>query len=255
MDSINYHDCIVKQGGPLGLPAALRPRERLLNEGPQALSDQELLAVLLNTGIKGKDVTVLARELLERLDREKDIPPVRELAKLTGLGETKAAAVAAMLEFGRRRWGAAGVRIRQPADVFSLVRHHADRKQERFICLSLNGAHEALAVRIVSIGLVNRTIVHPREVFADALMDRAAAVCAAHNHPSGQVTPSREDDEITNRLIAAADVLGINFLDHIIFSPDNFFSYRQSGRLGTGEHSGTELSLVSAGADTSCGSL
>jgi DNA repair protein RadC len=190
------------------------------------------LAVLLNTGIRGKNVAVLAAELLELLDREKNIPPLRDLQSLSGMGVGKACSVAAMLEFGRRRWGAAGTRIRQPQDIYGLLRHHADRKQERFLCLSLNGAHEVLALRIVSIGLVNRTIVHPREVFADPISDRAAAVIVAHNHPSGQLTPSPEDDEITARLEAASGVLGLNFLDHIIFTESAWFSYRESGRMG-----------------------
>ncbi|MDR2021557.1 MAG: DNA repair protein RadC [Treponema sp.] len=208
-----------------------RPRERLLTMGPGALSDHELLAILLNTGIRGKNVAVLARELLERLDRDKDIPPVRELTRLYGLGLSKACAVVAMLEYGRRRWGAAGIRIKHPQDIFTLVRHNADRKQERFLCISLNGAHEVLSVRVVTVGLLNRTIVHPREVFADVILDRAAALAVAHNHPSGQLRPSAEDDDITARLKTAADILGLKLLDHLIFSESAWFSYRQSGRM------------------------
>jgi DNA repair protein RadC len=213
------------------LPADERPRERLLAMGPAALSDRELLAILLNTGTRGKNVMQLAGELLGLLDRSKDIPPVRELSRLSGLGETKASAVAAMLEFGRRRWGEVGRQIKYPGEIFDLVRHNADRKQERFISISLNGAHEALAVRVVTIGLLNRTIVHPREVFADLIADRAAAFVVAHNHPSGKLTPSPEDDEITRRLEAAAGILGIRFLDHLIFSETDWWSYRQNGRL------------------------
>jgi DNA repair protein RadC len=215
---------------PLTLPPEDRPRERLIKYGPEALSDQELLAVFLVAGVKGKNVSALARDLLERLDREKAIPPVKELCRLTGMGESKAAAVAAMLEFGRRKW-APGTRVKTPSDIFSLVRHYADRAQERFLCLSLNGAHEVIAVRVVTIGLVNRTIVHPREVFADPIKDRASAVIAAHNHPSGHLQPSGEDDEITIRLQAAADILGIRFLDHIIFSETSWFSYKQSRQM------------------------
>jgi DNA repair protein RadC len=218
---------------PHALSPADRPRERLFHNGPEALSDHELLAILLNTGIKGKNVTVLAKEILELLDHDKGIPSVRELARIEGMGESKASAVVAMLEFGRRRWGAVGIKIRRPPDIYALIRHHANRKQEHFLCLSLNGAHEVLAIRIVTIGLVNRTIVHPREVFADALGDRAAAVIVAHNHPSGNLTPSSEDDEITSRLKAAADILGLNFLDHLIFTTVVWFSYRESGRLDT----------------------
>jgi DNA repair protein RadC len=216
---------------PSVLPPSQRPRERLCGEGPEALSDQDLLSILLNSGVRGKNVTILAGELLERLDREKGIPPVEELARLAGLGKSKAGAVVAMLEFGRRRWGAAGTRIRQPGDIFSLIRHYADRRQERFICLSLNGAHEVLAVRIVTVGLVNKTIVHPREVYADPILDRASAVAVAHNHPSGQLEPSEEDNEITLRLESAAEILGIRFLDHLIFSEAAYYSFRQSGRL------------------------
>ena len=208
-----------------------RPRERLLRGGPASLSDRELLAILLNTGIRGKNVVALAGELLELLDSHKGIPSTQELSALGGMGTGKACAVAAMLEFGRRRWGAAGTRIRRPQDIYAILRHHADRKQERFLCLSLNGAHEVLALRIVSIGLVNRTIVHPREVFADQIMDRAAAVIVAHNHPSGHLKPSPEDDEITTRLMAAADLLGLNFLDHMIFTSRSWYSYRQDGRI------------------------
>jgi DNA repair protein RadC len=213
------------------MPIDRRPRERLLSKGPASLSDAELLTILLNTGIQGKNVTVLAEELLSLIDRSKDIPGVKEITALSGLGDAKACAIAAMLEFGFRRWGSVGKRIQNPADIFSLVRHYADRKQERFISISLNGAHEALAVRVVTVGLVNRTIVHPREVFADLILDRAAAFCVAHNHPSGQLVPSPEDDEITLRLQHSADILGIHFLDHLIFSDNMWWSYRQNNRL------------------------
>ncbi|MDR0568874.1 MAG: DNA repair protein RadC [Spirochaetaceae bacterium] len=205
--------------------AEKRLREKLINGGPAALSDQELLETLLNTA------GLPAKELLERLDRSKGIPPVQEIALLTGVGENNACAVVAMLEFGRRRWNASGTKIKHPADIFGLIKHYADRRHEQFLCLSLNGAHEVLAVRIVTVGLVNRTIVHPREVFADPIVDRASAVIVAHNHPSGHLTPSPEDDEITARLNASAKILGLHFLDHLIFSETAFFSYRQSEKL------------------------
>ena len=216
--------------GPLSLPREERPRERLIRAGPESLSDQDLLSVVLVSGIRGKNVTLLALELLSKLDSEKTIPPVKELCLLAGMGESKACAVVAMLEFGRRKW-AAGQRIRHPSDIFNLIRHHADRRQERFLCLSLNGAHEVQAIRIVTIGLVNRTIVHPREVFADPIIDRASAIIVAHNHPSGNLQPSEEDYEITRRLKKAADILGINFLDHLIFSETSYFSFNKEGLI------------------------
>jgi DNA repair protein RadC len=215
---------------PRLLPPENRPRERLVKAGPDSLSDQELLMILLNTGVRGRNVAEVARDLLEYLDGTREIPGPRELCGLTGLGVSKACTVAAMLEFGRRKW-ASGQRIRHPQDIFNLIRHYADRRQERFLCLSLNGAHETLAVRIVTIGLVNRTIVHPREVYADPLLDRASAVIVAHNHPSGVLDPSQEDHEITLRLQKAAEILGITFLDHLIFSESTWFSYNQAGLL------------------------
>jgi DNA repair protein RadC len=227
-----------------------RPRERLLTMGPEALSDHELLAILLNTGIRGKSVVALSKELLERLDRDKDIPPVKELAKLSGLGETKGCAVVAALEYGRRRWGASGIRIKHPQDIFTQIRHYADRKQERFLCLSLNGAHDVLAVRLITVGLLNRTIIHPREVFADVILDRAAALIVAHNHPSGQLQPSQEDDEITSRLRAAAELLGLRLLDHLIFSETAWFSYCQSGRLDERKTANSGPAAAGSEADT-----
>ncbi|GHV85858.1 DNA repair protein RadC [Spirochaetia bacterium] len=222
---------LYRKTGPLSLPREERPRERLLREGPGALSDRDLLSILLNTGIKGKNVALLAEELLNKLDTARDIPSIKELLEITGLGQSKASAVAAMLELGRRRWGLGTNRIKTPGNIYDLVRHYADRRQERFLSISMNGAHEVLAVRVVTLGLVNKTIVHPREVFSDPLQDRASAVCVAHNHPSGNLKPSEQDNDITRRLKAAADILGIAFLDHLIFSMNGFFSYSQEGLL------------------------
>jgi DNA repair protein RadC len=221
----------VPEGSPLIMPQANRPREKLSLYGPEALGDHELLAILLNTGIQGKNVNALAADLLELLDKAKGIPSLKDLCHLTGMGTSKASAIVAMLEFGRRRWGASGTHIRHPGDIFNTVRHFADRRQERFICLSLNGAHELLKARTVTLGLVNRTIVHPREVFADPLLDRASAIAVAHNHPSGQLKPSPEDDDVTFQLLQSAKILGLRFLDHIIFTDAGFYSYQQQGRL------------------------
>ena len=213
------------------LPFSQRPRERLIEKGPKALSDQELLAIVLNSGIKGKNVSLLASELLEQLESSKDMPTVMELKCLSGLGTSKACTIIAMLELGRRFWGVTGEKIKTPQDIYRIVRHYANRKQERFLSISLNGAHEVIAVRVVTVGLVNRTIVHPREVFADPLSDRCSAICVCHNHPSGDLLPSREDDEVSENLMAAANILGIKFLDHIIFSENSFYSYRSESRL------------------------
>ena len=217
--------------GLLSMPKEKRPRERLIKFGPESLSDEDLLSIILVSGIRGKNVTSLARELLHKLNKEYDIPLVKDLDKLMGMGKAKACMIAAVLEFGRRKW-AVGQQIRNPEDIYNLIKHHADHRQEKFICISLNGAHEVLATRIVTIGLVNRTIVHPREVFADPLQDRASSIAVAHNHPSGNLTPSKEDNEITSRLNTAAGIMGLGFLDHLIFTENFYFSYRQEGLIG-----------------------
>ena len=237
MDNLNVYESILvsekkeyKKGGPLSLPRSKRPRERLIREGPGAMSDEDLLSIILVSGVQGNNVTILARKLLDKLDLSRGIPKIEELSRIAGMGISKACSIAAMLEFGRRKW-ASGNRIKKPDDIFRSIQHYADRRQERFICLSLNGAHELIASRIVTIGLVNRTIIHPREVYADPINDRASAVVVAHNHPSGNIKPSEEDNEITSRLKEAALILGLNFLDHLIFSDKCYFSYRQEGLL------------------------
>ena len=219
--------------GPKILPLELRPRERLISNGVESLSDSELLAVLLNTGIQGKNVRILAEELTRNLNEKNEIPSVDELSKICGLGAAKACTIVAMLEFGRRRWGIKGTRIKRPADAFSLLRHFAECPQEQFLSISLTCACEVLAVRTVTVGLVDRTIAHPREVFADLIVDRAGAAIVAHNHPSGSLEPSANDDEITTRLKKAADILGIKLFDHIIFSNLSFYSYCLAGRLNS----------------------
>ena len=216
---------------PGSLPVSGRPRERLIDKGAPALSDQELLAIILNSGIKGKNVNVLAGELLERLEYPRKVPDVADLECLSGLGFSKACTIIAMLEFGRRYWDVSKVRVKYPDDIYGVVRHYADRKQECFLSVSLNGAHEVIAVRVVTMGLVNRTMVHPREVFADPLSDRCSAICVCHNHPSGDLEPSPEDDEVTTNLEAASNILGIRFLDHIIFSEQSYYSYRKENKL------------------------
>ena len=121
--------------------------------------------------------------------------------------------------------------IETPADLLPHVRHYADRKQEHFLCATINGANEILNIRVVSIGLIDRSPVHPREVFADALADRASAVIVAHNHPSGQLEPSPGDVNITAQLKAAGAIVGVELLDRIIFNRTGYFSFLKDGRL------------------------
>lgn len=213
------------------IPKLDRPREKLQQKGAEGLSDLELMAILLGRGIKGHDVLTVAERILKALDSNKGQVNLEELQKIEGVGLAKAALIAAALEFARRRIRPEGLKISFPADVLPLIQHYADRKQEHFICISINGANEVIASRVVSVGLVNRTQVHPREVFADPITDRASAIIIAHNHPAGELTPSNEDLEITKQLKSAGETLGIRLLDHIIFNHKGHYSFLESGEL------------------------
>jgi len=213
------------------LSASDRPREKLQARGPEALSDLELLAILLGSGTRDSDVLTVASRILKAIDGGNDQVSLDKLQEIEGVGPAKASLIAAALEFARRRIRPEGLRVSFPPDALPLIRHFADRRQEHFICVSLNGANEVIATRVVSVGLVDKTQVHPREVFADPITDRASAVIVAHNHPSGSLEPSREDHDITARLKSAGEVLGIRLLDHIDFNQKGYYSFLEKGLL------------------------
>jgi DNA repair protein RadC len=206
-------------------------RERILRDGPRSLADRELLAAMLGSGCAGKSVTVLAHDVLDIIDKGKADLEIGLLKQLSGMGDAKACAIAAAIELGRRFYSVRDKRISMPKDVFPLISHFADRKQEHFLCVSLNGAHEVISTRQITSGLVNKTVVHPREIFADPITDRACAIIVAHNHPSSNIEPSKEDIEITKRLRGAGDVLGIPLLDHLVFSSDAYYSFVEHGLI------------------------
>jgi DNA repair protein RadC len=215
----------------LDIPEADRPREKLLRKGAAALSDQELLAVLLGKGTPAMDVMTLASKLARLIDGKGLDVKAEDLSQFAGVGDAKATLILAAIEFARRRIKPEGAKISTPADLLPHVRHYADRKQEHFLCASINGANEILNIRVVSIGLIDRSPAHPREVFADALSDRASAVIVAHNHPSGGLDPSSSDITVTAQLKAAGTIVGIDLLDHIIFNRAGYFSFLEAGAL------------------------
>ena len=210
------------------IPKLDRPREKLLRKGAEALSDLELIAVLLGKGTEKHGVMYIANRVLNKLDASSSKPDLKELQRIEGMGPARAALIAAALEFSRRRIRPEGFKISFPPDVLPLIRHYADRKQEHFLCVSLNGANEVITTRIVSVGLVNKTQVHPREVFADPITDRASAIIVAHNHPSGKLVPSKEDIEMTLQLKAGGETMGIRLLDHIIFNQRDYYSFLEN---------------------------
>lgn len=213
------------------MPLMERPREKLRAKGARALSDLELLAVILGSGTKKMNVMALAGRLLRVLDEQGNAPCLEDLCAVQGVGAAKGSLVVAALEFARRRIHPHGLKISLPTDIFPLIRHYADRRQEHFLSISLNGANEVIAIRTVSVGLVNRALVHPREVYADPITDRASAVIVAHNHPSGQLTPSQDDVSVTRQLSEAGKTLGIRLLDHLIFNHETYYSFLEQGQV------------------------
>ncbi|MFA6075888.1 MAG: DNA repair protein RadC [Negativicutes bacterium] len=209
-----------------------RPREKLAVRGASALTDVELIAAIIGTGTKGNDVMNVAHQVVEVFDNNDTADfPLEKLRCIPGIAAVKATVLAAAWEFVRRHISADGVRIIKPVDVMNIVRHYVDRRQEHLLCLSLNGANEVIKCRVVTIGLSDRSLVHPREVFAAPLTDRAAAIIIAHNHPSGQLFPSDEDRLITTRLLQAGKLLGIPVLDHVIFTAKGYYSFKEHDEI------------------------
>ena len=218
------------------LPPELRPRERLLEAGPSALSDGELLGLLFGIGSREKTAVELAGEVISEaggLHGLYDVS-VHELMQVNGIGEAKACIILAAVELGRR---IGQVRnpgrpvISSPADVERLLRGRiANLDRENFVVVLLNTKNEVIETSTVSVGTLGVSLVHPREVFKPAVRASAASVILAHNHPSGKVEPSREDREVTRRLGEAAEILGIEVLDHIIVG-DGYFSMKEHGIL------------------------
>ena len=213
------------------IPVSDRPREKLVSRGAAALSDQELLAVLLGKGTRTTGVMDMATQLARIIDTHGLAVQADHLCAVDGVGEAKAAMLLAALEFSRRRIKPDNAKILTPADLLPHIRHYADRKQEHLLCASINGANEILAIRVISIGLIDRTTIHPREVFADAVVDRASGIILAHNHPAGTVTPSPADVDATSLIKDAGRIMGISLLDHIIFNKSSYYSFIESGTL------------------------
>jgi len=213
------------------LPDFDRPREKLVRKGPAALSDIELIAIIIGKGVPGKDAFQIAKEISKILKRDLAQLNHENLLNIEGVGSAKACQLMASFELARRYLIKEDVKVTSPTDVLPLVSNIADKKQEYFICVSLNGAGEVVGNRIITVGLVDHSLVHPREVFADAITDRAASVILVHNHPSGNLEPSKQDILMTKQLVEAGSVLGIKVLDHLIVSKKGYLSMKDKGLL------------------------
>lgn len=202
-----------------------RPREKLQAKGAEALSDFELLQALIGSGNKRADVSQISKNSLKLLQKYGTDITYGQLMSVTGMGVAKVTELLAAIELAKRYLLVAEQPVIDSAEkVTEYLADIRDKKQEYFVCLTLDGANRLINKRIVTIGTLNASLVHPREVFADAVTDRAASIIIAHNHPSGTLEPSKADIEVTNRIQEAGKILGINLADHIIITSKSYVS-------------------------------
>ncbi|MCR5766118.1 MAG: DNA repair protein RadC [Treponema sp.] len=193
--------------------------------------DEELLMLILGSGNKNMSVETMAKKIADTLDASDDDEVIKNLLALKGVGRAKALAIAAALELGKRRRNHLGAHIRTPDDIVPYVKHYAMSQKEHFLAITLNGGHDIIKIHVVSVGTVNQTIIHPREVFVDAIKENASAIILCHNHPSGKAIPSDKDIDTTRNLIEVSKIIGITILDHIIIDCENFFSFMENKLL------------------------
>ncbi len=222
------------------LPKPERPRERLQKLGPEALSSQELLALIIGRGIPKKSVMMIAQELISRFGNVKAIgqATLEELSQIRGIGLAKAAQIKACFELGKREdldsEDLVPFDIKNPEAVVKAVRASIkDKAKEHFKLILLNSRNKILYISSVSTGTLTTSLVHPREVFKDAIVHSAASVVLAHNHPSGDPEPSEDDLKITKKLVESGKILGIEVMDHIVIGKGNtdYYSFREKGLI------------------------
>ncbi|MDY5819619.1 MAG: DNA repair protein RadC, partial [Treponema sp.] len=166
---------------------------------------------------------------------------VKNLLRVKGVGQSKALAVAAALELGRRRNSHLRAPIKSPSDIVPFVKNYAVCEKEHFLLVTLNGGHEIIQIHVVTVGTLNRTLIHPREVFTLAMRDNAAAIIVSHNHPSGNCQPSEEDVAVTGILEKVSIIMGIELLDHVIVSRESYFSFLENKMLKNGKEKDSDV--------------
>ncbi|WP_103981939.1 RadC family protein [Helcococcus massiliensis] len=210
-----------------------RPMEKLYNYGKEVLSDSELLAIILGSGHKNKNAIFLADEILKVYFKDKNLlfTSIDQLMEINGIGLSKASRIIAALELGKRlskQESMNNMSLTSPDSVANyLFDHFRDSYREEFLILILDTKNKIKASKTVSIGSINQTLVHPREVFRFAITNNANSIILSHNHPSGDPSPSHEDILITKRLQEAGKLIGIKVLDHIIIGHDRYISLRE----------------------------
>jgi DNA repair protein RadC len=210
-----------------------KPREKLLKKGPLTLKNYELIALILGSGFKGMPVLTIAKAIEKFLKKEGvEGITVKKLLSINGIGSAKACQLTAAFELARRHYESPeAVTITHSRDIAEILKDYSTKNQEHFITVTLDGANTVIKTRVVFIGTLNRSLVHPREVFAPAFADRAASIVIAHNHPSGNKQPSLEDIEMTQKLMKAGEILGIDIIDHVILTKNGHYSFHGNGKI------------------------
>lgn len=206
-----------------------KPREKLLARGVNALSTSELLMLLLGSGSKTIPVHQLAENIEAEIKPAADLPSIETLMKIKGVGSAKATCILASLELGRRMLGSELLTITSPQDVFYILKPYILPQQEQFWLLTLNGASEVIKVHTMAKGGRNIAVIEPKEIFSEALLDRASSIILAHNHTCASLKPSEADILLTQTLTEAADIIGISILDHLILNQSQFVSMKAQG--------------------------
>jgi len=213
------------------LPKIERPREKLIAKGPQNLKDEELLAILLRTGIEGKNVLEIARQILRKYSKKRILKmKYEDLIKIKGINSAKACTILASIELIKRALEVGEEtlpKIESIKDVIAQMSYLRDKTREHLAALYLNARNELVFKKHIFVGTLDANIAHPREIFEHALANHAASVILVHNHPSGDPQPSKADLEITKRILEAGKILGIDLLDHIIITKTKAFSFKE----------------------------
>lgn len=227
------NEAVYTYGSIKNVPEELRPREKLKRLGAEKLSDEELLAIILRTGTKDKDVLSVARELLALGWDRLEGMSLGEIANLKGVGEVKATQVKALLELSKRiREPFGDRRILTPEDAVALLRDLFRKDRESLIALYLDLSHRVIRVETVAVGSLNRVFVKPKDILKPAVELSAYGILIAHNHPQGVAEPSKDDISFTHNLRKSCTMLGFELLDHIILDRFGFFSFREKGLIG-----------------------
>ncbi|MFH1780859.1 MAG: DNA repair protein RadC [Candidatus Nealsonbacteria bacterium] len=216
----------------LDIPKIDRPRERLIAKGPQNLKDEELLAILLGTGVAGKNVIEVARQILDKYTKKRLLKlTYSDLSQTKGIGPAKACIILAAVELTKRSLEIGEQtlpKIESTKDVIAQAVYMRDKTREHMMAIFLNARNEMVFKKPMFIGTLNANLVHPREIFQEALKQNAASVILVHNHPSGDAEPSEDDLTITKRIQEAGKIMGIGVLDHVIITKNKPFSFKEN---------------------------